>query len=230
MILIGDVHGCYKTLRALIKKCPIEQVCFVGDLIDKGPASDKVVEFVRKEGYLSVRGNHEQMLLEFLQEKRLSWPTGEVTLESYGYFESKKSFGKDYALQQLKENSDIQWLVELPLYLEFPRLQNAKGRSLLVSHSSAHKVWRYKDKVLSNEVYKYTFETDIIWERPRVIEDIPRIYNVFGHSPVAAAIVSEYYANLDSGCYLGNRREFGFGVLSALRFPEMEVYTQECID
>lgn len=40
IFIIGDVHGCYKTLLALIELFPNKQnskICFVGDLIDKGP-------------------------------------------------------------------------------------------------------------------------------------------------------------------------------------------------
>lgn len=37
--IISDVHGCYKTLLALINQFPNKQnskIVFVGDLIDKG--------------------------------------------------------------------------------------------------------------------------------------------------------------------------------------------------
>ena len=48
--IIGDVHGCYRSLLALIEQLPRKfdsKICFVGDLIDRGPASADVVEFVR---------------------------------------------------------------------------------------------------------------------------------------------------------------------------------------
>ena len=35
--IIGDVHGCYDTLMALIAKLPEDaEIVFVGDLIDRG--------------------------------------------------------------------------------------------------------------------------------------------------------------------------------------------------
>ena len=40
--VIGDVHGCYRSLLALIEQLPHKfdsKICFVGDLIDRGPAS-----------------------------------------------------------------------------------------------------------------------------------------------------------------------------------------------
>jgi len=45
--LIGDVHGCYKTLCALIDRLPRgadSKICFVGDLIDRGNGSFEVVQ------------------------------------------------------------------------------------------------------------------------------------------------------------------------------------------
>ena len=45
MYIIGDVHGCYNTLMALIAKLPKNaKLCFVGDFIGRGPNSKDVVE------------------------------------------------------------------------------------------------------------------------------------------------------------------------------------------
>ena len=48
--IISDVHGCYKTLLALINQFPNKQnskIVFVGDLIDKGKNTHDVIEFVK---------------------------------------------------------------------------------------------------------------------------------------------------------------------------------------
>ena len=45
--LIGDVHGCYKTMIALIEKLPKDaEICFLGDLIDRGQNSASVIQYV----------------------------------------------------------------------------------------------------------------------------------------------------------------------------------------
>ena len=63
--IIGDVHGCYKTLLALIKKLPKDiRICFVGDLIDRGENSKNVVEFIKSNNYDCILGNHKQMFAE----------------------------------------------------------------------------------------------------------------------------------------------------------------------
>ena len=49
--IIGDVHGHYNELISLINKLPNKidsKICFVGDLIDRGPDSKKVVDLVKK--------------------------------------------------------------------------------------------------------------------------------------------------------------------------------------
>ena len=47
-IIIGDIHGCYDELIALLKKCerkPSDEVISIGDMVDRGPKPWEVVEF-----------------------------------------------------------------------------------------------------------------------------------------------------------------------------------------
>ena len=47
--IIGDVHGCYKSLLALIEQFPNKQnskIVFVGDLVDRGNDSYNVVQII----------------------------------------------------------------------------------------------------------------------------------------------------------------------------------------
>lgn len=65
--IIGDVHGCYKTLLALIKQLPKNaHICFVGDLINKGENSSDVLDFIIENNYDCVLGNHELFMIEDL--------------------------------------------------------------------------------------------------------------------------------------------------------------------
>ena len=48
MNLIGDIHGNYQTLLALLKQMPDEEPVSVGDMIDRGPLSRKEHEFFMK--------------------------------------------------------------------------------------------------------------------------------------------------------------------------------------
>lgn len=101
---IGDIHGCYAQLVALIEAIvadvaqagddrPVSLV-FCGDYVDRGPESAKVLAalvWLARHATLDVtflRGNHEAMLLEFLEHPDRAEPwlaqDGVRTLASYG--------------------------------------------------------------------------------------------------------------------------------------------------
>jgi serine/threonine protein phosphatase 1 len=93
-IVIGDVHGHYHTLLRLLETLSIttgDRIYFLGDLIDRGPNSAQVVEFVIQNNYPCIMGNHEQMLLEAVGCGKISsnmleawiYSGGHPTLESY---------------------------------------------------------------------------------------------------------------------------------------------------
>lgn len=69
---IGDIHGCYYTLKKLLfdelKITKEDRLIFLGDYIDKGLNSKKVLKLImnlEQEGYEieTLLGNHELMLL-----------------------------------------------------------------------------------------------------------------------------------------------------------------------
>lgn len=93
--VIGDVHGCDDALSRLLAMPEVAagQLVFVGDLIDRGPDSkavlDRVIGLARDGAASVIMGNHERMLLDFLDNpsgKARRWLTfgGAQTLESYG--------------------------------------------------------------------------------------------------------------------------------------------------
>ncbi len=62
-IVVGDVHGCYFELRALLDEIglrPSDRRIFVGDLVAKGPANREVLDFIRqRRNSQSVLGNND---------------------------------------------------------------------------------------------------------------------------------------------------------------------------
>lgn len=95
--VIGDIHGCYKTLLALIRQIEASEyasdsITFMGDLIDRGPQSAEVVQYAIDNHIDCCMGNHElffQMFLdtEVSREALGGWGSvgGDATLESYHF-------------------------------------------------------------------------------------------------------------------------------------------------
>ena len=71
--VIGDVHGYYNTLESLLKSLELKRddvVVLLGDLIDRGPRSAHVVKYVKEsDNTHTIRGNHEQMMIDGFDEK-----------------------------------------------------------------------------------------------------------------------------------------------------------------
>ena len=95
--VVGDVHGRCAQLKSLLAMLPRDEasdtLVFLGDLIDRGPDGPGCVDLVMKlqqknsERVICLRGNHEQMLLDFIEGTANLWITpvtgGERTFAQY---------------------------------------------------------------------------------------------------------------------------------------------------
>jgi serine/threonine protein phosphatase 1 len=95
--VVGDVHGRCAQLKNLLDMLPrdesVDMLVFLGDLIDRGPDAPGCVSFVlelrgrKPDRVMCLRGNHEQMLLDFIAGENSIWISpvtgGERTFEQY---------------------------------------------------------------------------------------------------------------------------------------------------
>lgn len=94
--VVGDIHGRCAQLFNLIELLPraeTDTLVFLGDLIDRGFDAPGCVDYVIKlcrdnpERTICLRGNHEQMMLDFIDGANDMWITpvtgGERTFEQY---------------------------------------------------------------------------------------------------------------------------------------------------
>lgn len=102
---IGDIHGCLKVLKAIFNQKIIKKdntVVFLGDYIDRGPNSKKVLDWLirNKENYnfKFILGNHEIMMsVAKTSNNRLTeWLHfgGAQTLDSYKIGDTSKWMNK----------------------------------------------------------------------------------------------------------------------------------------
>lgn len=114
-IFIGDVHGHYEALMLLLEAIApgkSDRLFFVGDLIDRGPESSQVVEFVKQNSHSCVRGNHEQLLLDAFRNNQVNPPALQAWLYSGGE-STVASYSDATALLE-----DVEWIRSLPLYVD----------------------------------------------------------------------------------------------------------------
>ncbi len=68
IIAIGDIHGCHAEFAELLQRLelqPEDQLILVGDLVNRGPDSCKVIDLAREHRAISLLGNHELRLLNY---------------------------------------------------------------------------------------------------------------------------------------------------------------------
>ena len=72
--VVGDIHGRLDLLQILLEQTQFtkatDRLFAVGDLIDRGAQSPECIQMLNEPWFFSARGNHEQMMLNALQD---SW-------------------------------------------------------------------------------------------------------------------------------------------------------------
>ena len=135
--VVGDIHGRCAQLYGLLEMLPrapsTDTLVFLGDLIDRGPNIPGCVEHVLNlcredpEKVICLRGNHEQMLLDFLDDASTIWMEtatgGDRTFEQYTQTllrlrtEADFDTARDLIAEKIPANQ-IEFMRQLPLYHE----------------------------------------------------------------------------------------------------------------
>lgn len=135
--VVGDIHGRCAQLLNLLDMLPREPetdtLVFLGDLIDRGADAPGCVDHILKmcrenpERVICLRGNHEQMLMDFLEGQSTIWLTpvtgGERTFEQYTHHPvHARSEADQEEMRRIFEESfpseHLEFMQELPFYYE----------------------------------------------------------------------------------------------------------------
>jgi len=206
---VGDVHGCSGLLDQILRQMNDDPVVFVGDLIDRGPDSRKVLEKVFElcsddtQKYQTLMGNHEQLLLDFLNDPDgtgRSWIRfgGLQTLASFGISLSSSVHSasacrdaRDALIEKMGKPM-IDWLVELPCIWSSGNVHVVHAGTdpsrPMTSQDPSHLIWGHED-------FERVRRTDGQWV-------------LHGHVIVPRPIQTDGCIAIDTGA-------FGTGVLTA---------------
>ncbi|MDA8427663.1 MAG: metallophosphoesterase family protein [Geobacteraceae bacterium] len=216
--VIGDIHGCAATLRRLVdgalRPLPHDRIYLLGDLIDRGPDSKGVLDFIfeLQERGLSVscvRGNHEEMCLQAsVDHYYLNLWTANGGLDTLESFQADGPGDIPHLYRA--------FLGSLPLYI---LLDN-----FVIVHAGLN----------FDTPSPFDDTGAMLWTRSAVV-DRQRIGGrrlICGHTLVTRsrleASLESSKIMLDNGCVFVDRPELGS--LAALELETMQVYYQENID
>lgn len=93
-LVIGDIHGGLRALHQIMERAKVtkkDTLIFLGDYVDGWSQSPQVLDFIidlkTKQNCICIRGNHDDLLLEWLDESKdnLLWYKhgGEATVLAY---------------------------------------------------------------------------------------------------------------------------------------------------
>lgn len=208
-IIVGDVHGHFDPLVALFEAiAPNEDdgVYFVGDLIDRGPDSAKVVNFVMENNYHCLLGNHEQMMLDavgginFSPQMLHAWiySGGKPTLESY---------------QHQIPQEHVDWMRNLPLYLDLGDVwlvhAGVDPQRPLQEQNEAQFCW------IRDEFHRHPYP----YFANKLIITGHTITFTFANVPPGKLVAGPGWLDIDTGAYHPKS-----GWLTALELTNQEVY------
>lgn len=75
--VVGDIHGCFSRLQASLDAIEFnpekDRLFSVGDLVDRGPESEQVVDWIAKPWFHAVRGNHDDFAIRHVRNGHLDF-------------------------------------------------------------------------------------------------------------------------------------------------------------
>lgn len=216
---IGDIHGCYKTLSKLIEQILAQdqfaKFYFVGDLIDRGPDSKLVLDYIMNLKNIgkflgAVKGNHEQMLVDAYDDgipfnlSLWSENDGKNTLRNFD-----ARFKMNEKVHNIIPEIYYSFIKNLPYFIETEKY--------FIVHAGFN----------TNTKSTFTDYSQMVWTRQtRYDSTILKSKKVIhGHTPITLQecnhhIKEKNLINIDTGCVYTQYQNFGF--LTALNMDTLQ--------
>lgn len=200
--VVGDIHGCFERLQYELDVIGFsetrDRLFSVGDLVDRGPSSEKSIDWIAKPWFHAVRGNHEQMAIGVAAGRH---DVGNYLMNGGGWFLSM-----DSARQKVFAEA-----FDAPPYLI--EVETVNGLIGIVHAEIKGESWREfaaeLDEAHSNNKRKRLSEI-ALWSRTRIthgdgtaITDLHCLY--VGHTPLKEPVTLGNVRYIDTGCVFGGQ-------------------------
>ena len=201
LIAIGDIHGCHLEFAELLDRLALtkgDRLVLLGDLVNRGPDSNRVIDLARANDAIALLGNHELRLLKYRR-------TGD------------KKYIKETDLETFQKLRSEDWafLEAMPLTFEDPELNTVfvHGGFLPAEpwqKQPAEIVTRIQVIDRDGRPARRSDQPDAppwadLWSGPPFV--------VYGHTPRPEVYKLKWSLGIDTGCVLG-------GFLTAFELPE----------
>lgn len=190
-IAIGDVHGCAEEFEELLDALNIledDRIIQVGDLINRGPDSHRVLELARIYQVEAILGNHELRLLTAREENR-------------------PDMLKDYDKETVDQLTAIDWK-----YLEnLPKLIHQPENDTVFVHGGfiPHRPWQHQPVDIITRIQvidkngRAAKRSDAPDAPPWADTWVGSPFVIYGHTPRPNILERPGSIGIDTGCVYG---------------------------
>ena len=122
--VVGDIHGCFDDLEDRLMKVDFDnhrdRLFSVGDLVDRGPQSARVKDYLKQPWFFPVRGNHEQMFIDLYRD-------GIPSDEAIEFVCRKNGMNWWIHLEASEQIALVNLFAKIPLVIEVPTERGKVG-------------------------------------------------------------------------------------------------------
>lgn len=201
LIAIGDIHGCHEEFSELLRLIdlqPYDRLVLLGDLVNRGPNTPRVLELARAHQAISLLGNHELRLLNYRRTRDLKFVKendletfDQLTAEDWTYLENMLLTYEEPELNLVCVHGgflpDMPWNKQPAEIVTRIQVIDAAGQPCKRAEAPAAPSWAD------------------LWTGPPLV--------VYGHTPRPEIYKRKWSVGIDTACAMG-------GHLTAFILPE----------
>jgi len=183
---VSDIHGCYDEFIDLLNKIGFnsEDTLYVlGDVVDRGKGSIKALKYIMQTKNIHVlMGNHEQMMVEALNERKFMDFLSDDPMELWIYNGGDKTLDEFDKCSKVQQKEILEYVKKLPYLF---KLQVNDNNFLLV-HAGLRVSNKDIESLSAGEILDKQSPEDMLWIREKFFTNpgLPEHLIIFGHTQI----------------------------------------------